>query len=107
MKKTIQINGMMCNHCTAHVEKALSALDGVLSAKADLEGKCATVELSQPVADHRISRRFIFAENRPRVIAPGLFFCYTKMESEEKRFFHDDPAGPNPQKALPLSASAG
>ena len=51
MKKTIQINGMMCNHCTAHVEKALSALDGVLSAKADLEGKCATVELSQPVAD--------------------------------------------------------
>ena len=51
MKETIQINGMMCNHCTAHVEKALSALDGVLSAKADLEGKCATVELSQPVAD--------------------------------------------------------
>lgn len=51
MKKTIQINGMMCNHCTSHVEKALSALDGVCSAKADLEGKCAVVELSQPVAD--------------------------------------------------------
>ena len=51
MKKTIQIEGMMCNHCTAHVEKALSALEGVASAKADLENKCAAVELSQPVTD--------------------------------------------------------
>ena len=51
MKKTIQIEGMMCNHCTAHVEKALSALPGVASAKADLAGKCATVELSADVSD--------------------------------------------------------
>lgn len=27
--KTIQIEGMMCPHCEAHVEKALSALPGV------------------------------------------------------------------------------
>ena len=29
MKKTIQIEGMMCSHCTGRVEKALAALDGV------------------------------------------------------------------------------
>jgi len=51
MKKTIQIEGMMCNHCTAHVEKALGAIAGVSSAKADLEHKCAAVELTQDVAD--------------------------------------------------------
>ena len=51
MKKTIQIEGMMCNHCTAHVEKALSALDGVSTAKADLENKCAVVELTRDVAN--------------------------------------------------------
>ena len=51
MKKTIQIEGMMCNHCTAHVEKALGAVAGVSSAKADLENKCAAVELTQDVAD--------------------------------------------------------
>ena len=37
---------MMCAHCVAHVEKALSALGGVTAAKADLEGKCATVTLA-------------------------------------------------------------
>ena len=43
MEKKIMINGMMCAHCTAHVEKALGTLEGVASVKADLEGKCATV----------------------------------------------------------------
>lgn len=28
MEKKIMINGMMCAHCTAHVEKALSTLEG-------------------------------------------------------------------------------
>ena len=51
MKKTIKIEGMMCSHCTAHVEKALSALEGVSSVRADLAGKCAVVELAHDVAD--------------------------------------------------------
>ncbi|MGI5962120.1 MAG: heavy metal translocating P-type ATPase [Lawsonibacter sp.] len=54
MEKKIGIEGMMCAHCVAHVEKALNALDGVSSAKADLEGKCATVTLSAPVDDEQL-----------------------------------------------------
>lgn len=54
MEKKIQIEGMMCQHCVAHVEKALTALGGVSSAKADLDGKCATVTLSAPVSDEEL-----------------------------------------------------
>lgn len=39
MKKTVYIEGMMCNHCTAHVQKALEALDGVESVEVSLEDK--------------------------------------------------------------------
>ena len=54
MTKTLNIEGMMCAHCVAHVEKALSALGGVTAAKADLEGKCATVTLGAPVSDQEL-----------------------------------------------------
>ena len=43
MKKTLTIEGMMCAHCVAHVEKALNALDGVDSVTVDLAGKTAVV----------------------------------------------------------------
>ena len=39
MKKTVYINGMMCSHCTSHVQKALEALDGVESVEVSLEDK--------------------------------------------------------------------
>ena len=55
MEKKIMINGMMCAHCTAHVEKALSTLEGVASVKADLEGKCATVTLTGAVSDQSLT----------------------------------------------------
>ena len=54
MEKKIQIEGMMCQHCVAHVEKALTALGGVSAAQADLESKCATVTLSAPVSDEEL-----------------------------------------------------
>ncbi|OUN83268.1 copper-translocating P-type ATPase [Flavonifractor sp. An52] len=50
MTKTMTINGMMCAHCQAHVEKALNAIDGV-TATVDLAAKTATVILSKDVAD--------------------------------------------------------
>lgn len=40
---------MSCGHCTASVEKALLALDGVTAAKADLEKKSATVTLEKDI----------------------------------------------------------
>lgn len=51
MKKTVYINGMMCSHCTAHVQKALSALDGVESVEVGLEDKKAVLTLNKNVDD--------------------------------------------------------
>ncbi len=44
MKKTLYIDGMMCNHCKAHVEKALSSVGGVDSVEVSLENKSAVVK---------------------------------------------------------------
>ena len=44
MTKTISINGMMCMHCVAHVEKALKGVEGVSSVAVSLENNNAIVE---------------------------------------------------------------
>ena len=54
-KKTIHIEGMMCAHCSGRVEKALNAVPGV-TAKVDLEKKCAVVEISQAVSDETLTK---------------------------------------------------
>ena len=41
--KKILVEGMKCEHCKAHVEKALNAIDGI-QATVDLEKNCAFVE---------------------------------------------------------------
>ncbi len=51
MKKVLVVDGMMCAHCQAHVQKALAAVDGVSEAVVDLENKKATVSLSKEVDD--------------------------------------------------------
>ena len=51
MEKKLLVEGMMCNHCKATVEKALSGVPGVTSAVVDLEAKTATVSLAEDVAD--------------------------------------------------------
>ena len=53
MEKKIMIEGMMCQHCVAHVSKALNGLPGE-SATVDLEGKCATV--SGPATDEELKK---------------------------------------------------
>ena len=40
---TLKIEGMMCKHCQARVEKALKAVAGVESVEVDLEAKTAEV----------------------------------------------------------------
>jgi len=40
---TIKIEGMMCSHCRAAVEKALKAVAGVETVEVSLEDKCACV----------------------------------------------------------------
>ena len=51
MEKTLQIEGMMCQHCVMHVQKALAALPGVEEAAVSLEEKAAKVKLTQDVTD--------------------------------------------------------
>lgn len=53
MKKTIHIDGMMCNHCTGRVDKVLNALDGV-AAEVSLEDKCAYVTLEKVYTDEEL-----------------------------------------------------
>ncbi len=54
MKKTISIEGMMCGHCVAHVEKALGKLEGVKSVSVSLEDKNAVVEFTKNIEDKAI-----------------------------------------------------
>ena len=42
MEKKVVIEGMMCQHCRAHVDKALNAIPGV-SATVDLDSKTAVI----------------------------------------------------------------
>lgn len=51
MEKTLQVEGMMCEKCVAHVKKALERVEGVGEAVVDLEGKSATVKLTAEVPD--------------------------------------------------------
>lgn len=55
MKKVLVVDGMMCAHCQGRVESVLNAIDGVKSAKVDLEAKTATVELTAAVGDDVLS----------------------------------------------------
>ena len=51
MEKTLDVKGMMCEHCEARVKKALEAVEGVSAAVADHHKGTAVVTLSQPVED--------------------------------------------------------
>ncbi len=55
MKKTMKIDGMMCNHCTGRVDKVLNALDGV-EATVSLEDKAAYVTLTKEVSDEVLKK---------------------------------------------------
>lgn len=55
MKKKINIDGMTCGHCTAHVEKALNALDGV-TATVSLEDKAAYVTVEDGITDEILAK---------------------------------------------------
>jgi len=50
MKKTLNIEGMTCTHCSSRVEKALNKIDGV-NAKVYLETKSADITLTKSVED--------------------------------------------------------
>lgn len=62
MTKTITIEGMMCNHCEAHVTKALEALDGVESVVASHLKGTAVVTLSKDIDDSVLTKAVVDAD---------------------------------------------
>ena len=54
MTKTLIVEGMSCGHCTARVQKALEALDGVSVVEMSLEEKSAVVTLDKDIPDETL-----------------------------------------------------
>lgn len=54
-KKTFSVTGMTCAACAAHVEKAVSAVEGVREVSVGLLTNSMTVTYDQPADDKRIS----------------------------------------------------
>lgn len=54
MEKTIQIEGMMCQHCEARVKKTLEKFDVVESAVVSHEAGTAVVTLSGPMDEDAV-----------------------------------------------------
>ena len=48
---TLALGGMTCDHCVSTVETALAAVDGVMTATADLPSQSARVEYDPSIAD--------------------------------------------------------
>ena len=61
MKKVLEVEGMMCQHCVAHVNKALSGIEGVEGVEVSLEGKTATVTLGKEVSDDVLTKAVVDA----------------------------------------------
>lgn len=51
MEKKLHVEGMMCMHCKASVEKMLSAVPGVTAVTVDLAAKSAVVTCEASVLD--------------------------------------------------------
>lgn len=56
LKKTIAVEGMMCQHCEAHVKKALEAIDGVESASPSHKDKKVEITLTKEVSDELLKK---------------------------------------------------
>lgn len=60
MTKTMTIEGMSCGHCSARVEKALNALEGV-TATVDLASKTASIQITGNISDEDLKNAVIDA----------------------------------------------
>lgn len=55
MVKVLDIEGMMCAHCQAHVQKALEGVEGVTQVTVSLEDNQAKVVMENEVADQKLT----------------------------------------------------
>lgn len=61
MKKVLDVEGMMCQHCVAHVTKALQGIAGVEAVEVSLENKNAAVTLAADVSDDALVKAVVDA----------------------------------------------
>ena len=54
MKKTFKVNGMMCEHCKANVEKALNTIQSIKETEIDLESKNVTISSECEISNDEI-----------------------------------------------------
>lgn len=55
MVKVLDVEGMMCAKCQAHVQKALEGVAGVTAVEVSLENKTASVTMESEIADETLS----------------------------------------------------
>lgn len=55
MKVKVTVNGMMCMHCSGHVEQAFNSVDGI-ECTVDLEAKTAYLTLSRDFTDEELMK---------------------------------------------------
>lgn len=60
MEKTVLIEGMMCQMCVKHVQKALDSIDGI-SATVDLENNCAYIKSESEINEETITAAIVDA----------------------------------------------
>ena len=68
MEKKLSVEGMMCQHCVAHVKKALEGIEGVEEAVVDLDSNRATAKLSADVADQVLVDAIVDAGYEAKVV---------------------------------------
>jgi copper chaperone CopZ len=72
MKKTIQISGMTCMHCSMRVEKALKAVQGVNQVNVDLRLGQATLDVNEQATDLSLKNAIKEAGYKPGKIEGSL-----------------------------------
>lgn len=55
MVKVLDVEGMMCAKCQAHVQKALEGIAGVTDVEVSLENKTASVTMKEEIADEMLA----------------------------------------------------
>ncbi|MCL8008667.1 heavy metal translocating P-type ATPase [Gelidibacter japonicus] len=103
MKHTYSIEGMTCDGCRSHVEKALSNVEGVSSASVNLEKKEATIEMENHIPLEKFQEVLkddggtysiynlgeapdpseIKKEKRPKGVGTGVFYCPMHCEGDK------------------------
>ena len=51
LKKIISVEGMHCSHCASTVERVIGEIEGVTSAKVNLDKKVCTAKISGDIDD--------------------------------------------------------